>query len=325
MTLSELAKFAHVSISTASKAFAMSKEVNEETRELIFSVAREKGCFKKFFNAKYPKYMVAIICPEIKSYTYSSLCLRIQQLLNEHNCEVCISTTEFSSEKAKERLAYYDKYSCADAVVLVDIDIDDVTEYIVPIVSIWSKVKNPIVSITMKQKYAMEQAINCFCEQGITDIVFVGEKLATDKIDNIKELFEKILGKATEDSVFIAKKRVEIGGYEAAKEIFALRNGDFLKAIICAYDNLAFGVIRFLKDNGVRVPEDVKIIGMDNILTTEYFSPRLSSIDYKNEEVAECVSKSIIDIFNGEIEPKEYSFTHDLVLRESSGHGEKTK
>ena len=325
MTLSELAKLAHVSISTASKAFAMSKEVNEETRELIFSVARENGCFKKFFNAKYPKYMVAIICPEIKSYTYSSLCLRIQELLNTYNCEVCVSTSEFSMEIAKERLAYYDKYSCADAVVLIDTDIDESTEYIVPIVSIRSKVKNPNVSILSNTKNAIEQAVYYFLEHGISDIVYIGENLCINKNEDFRECSERILGKTDDSLIFLTEKRFEEGGYSVAKEIFDSRNGSFPKAVICAYDNMAFGVIRFLNDNGIKVPEDVKIIGMDNILTDDYSFPRLSSIEYMNMQIAEIVSKSIFEMFNGETEKKEYFFNPVLVHRESTNCNIKTE
>ena len=71
ITLSKIAKLAHVSVSTASKAFSMSNEVNPETREMIFKIAKEYGCFKKFYNAKYPKLVFAIICPEFKSRFYS--------------------------------------------------------------------------------------------------------------------------------------------------------------------------------------------------------------------------------------------------------------
>ena len=71
MTMKELAKLANVSVSTASKAFSMSSEGSDETREIIFDVAKKHGCFKKFFNAKYPKLVIAVICPEFESTYYS--------------------------------------------------------------------------------------------------------------------------------------------------------------------------------------------------------------------------------------------------------------
>lgn len=69
ITLSKIAKLAHVSISTVSKSFSMSPEVNEQTREVIFSIAREHGSFKKYYNAKYPKFVVAVIC----AYDYMAI------------------------------------------------------------------------------------------------------------------------------------------------------------------------------------------------------------------------------------------------------------
>lgn len=61
LTLSKLAKLSNVSVSTASKAFSMSSEVSDETRQRIFDIANQHGCFKKFFKGKYPHYVVAVI------------------------------------------------------------------------------------------------------------------------------------------------------------------------------------------------------------------------------------------------------------------------
>lgn len=61
ITLSKIAKLANVSVSTASKAFSGSTEVNEETREMIFDIAKKNECFKRFYNVKYPELVIAII------------------------------------------------------------------------------------------------------------------------------------------------------------------------------------------------------------------------------------------------------------------------
>ena len=107
MTLTKLAKIANVSVSTASKAFSGSDEVNNETKEMIFEVAREYGCFKKFYNAKYPKLMIAVIAPEFKSAYYSRYLTLLQENLEGRNCELCVSTTDFSVEREEELVEYY--------------------------------------------------------------------------------------------------------------------------------------------------------------------------------------------------------------------------
>ena len=99
ITLSKIAKEAHVSVSTASKAFSGSPEVNEETRQLIFDVAKRYGCFKKFYNAKYSKFVIAIICPEFSSIHYANYLSFLRQSLAQQNCEVCVAESNFSAEK----------------------------------------------------------------------------------------------------------------------------------------------------------------------------------------------------------------------------------
>ena len=83
ITLSKLAKLANVSVSTASKAFSGSKEVNEETRAWIFSVAKEHGVFKKFYNVKYPRLVIAVVVPEFQSRNYGPLLSELQRSLDD--------------------------------------------------------------------------------------------------------------------------------------------------------------------------------------------------------------------------------------------------
>ena len=67
MKLSDIAKRANVSVSTVSKAFADSKEINEETRKEILSIAKEMGVYDKYYKGKYNRKIIAIIAPELKS------------------------------------------------------------------------------------------------------------------------------------------------------------------------------------------------------------------------------------------------------------------
>ena len=119
ITLSKIAQLAHVSVSTASKAFSMSAEVSEQTRNEIFRIAKEYGCFKKFYNAKYPKYVIAVICPEFHGEYYSGMVANLQTCLGELGCEVCVASTNFSGSTEHELLEYYHHYSNVDGIILI--------------------------------------------------------------------------------------------------------------------------------------------------------------------------------------------------------------
>ena len=119
ITLTKLAKLANVSVSTASKAFSGSSEVNDETRDLIFKVAKENGCFKRFYNVKYPKLVIAVIAPEFESRYYTRYLSILQGVLAEKNCEICVSTTDFSAERENELIDYYYCHSNVDGIIVI--------------------------------------------------------------------------------------------------------------------------------------------------------------------------------------------------------------
>ena len=83
ITLTKIAKLANVSVSTASKAFSMSLDISEETRSNIFKIAKDHGVFKKFYNAKYPRLVIAIVCPEFNNDLYANMLSDLQTRLEE--------------------------------------------------------------------------------------------------------------------------------------------------------------------------------------------------------------------------------------------------
>ena len=110
--------------------------------------------------------------------------------------------------------------------------------------------------------------------------------------------------------------RFEKGGCAAARALYS--HGALPEAIICAYDDMALGAMRFFHDNGISVPDDIKVIGMDNILHSEYFVPSLSTIDYMNEEIAKTATESVFELLDGKTPAEIHNFSARLITRESS-------
>jgi len=315
MTLSKLAKLAHVSLSTASKAFSMSSEVNEDTREMIFDIARENGCFKKFYNAKYPKLVVAVICPEFKSRYYSSLVSGIQQSLSQMGCEICVASTDFSPKKHEELYDYYNNYSNVDGIILVDCVNDDMAENNVPVVT-KGKSNGKMVSVSSNTSAGIKLALDYFLSKNIKDIGFVGESHTQPRLQIFREYLIENHIKVNEDYIAVSNGRMEVGGYEAAESM--IKRNAVPRAILCAYDCMAIGVIRCLLDRGLRVPEDVAVIGINNNRESEFLNPSLSSVDLCSEKIGEEMSKAILNKIMGVETPSEIIIEPRLILRKSS-------
>lgn len=316
MTLSRLAKLAHVSVSTASKAFSMSREVNEQTREMIFAVARQEGCFKQFFSAKYPRFVVAILCPELESLYYSGLVTALHRELTGRGCEICTAVTDFSAETLARRIAYYDTYAAVDGILLIDHGEQPLPPHETPLVSVGAHRPDAVASVTADASAAIRTAVEYLYHGGIRNIGFIGEPLTGGKQAAFLAAMEAMGSSAEERYIAISRERFESGGYRAAEML--LERGAPPQALIAAYDRMAFGALRCLTEHGFSVPGQIKLIGMDDLPADAYTVPTLSSIGMDVDAMAAWAVEQMMGALTGGAVEQFAALEQTLYLRESS-------
>lgn len=306
ITLSKIAKLAHVSVSTVSKAFAMSVEVNEETRETIFRIAKENGCFKKYYRAKYQKWVVAVICPEFGSRYYADALSVIQTRLSEYGCEICVAATNFSEENFAELLDYYNRYTAVDAIILMDCHFDKKLETELPVGAVNSSLAEGVnVWVNVDSTDALTEALIHLKSSGIKEIGFIGEPNTNATLEFLKKIMKELEMEIKDDNISVTDMRFEQGGYDAMQKLFDAKKVP--RALVCAYDYLDIGAIKCISDNGLSVPEDVAIMGNCQIREAEFINPSLSSIDRQIEKACVIVTDEIINVLSGNT--REYSAT----------------
>lgn len=315
ITLSKIAKLAHVSVSTVSKAFSMSPEVNEQTRELIFDIAKDYGCFKKYYKAKYPKHVIAVICPEFKSRLYSQALSNLQAYLAQRGCELCVASTDFSPETEQALLGYYNRYATVDGIIVIGSHCKPEQGMELPVAYVLGENRGCFrVNIQIRQ--AMEQAVDHFLTHGVTDIGLIGERLTQGKLRSFREILAQRGYPVPEKWVAAGEKRFEAGGYEAMERL--LLQDPPPRAVLCAYDYLAIGAIRCIYDRGLSVPEDVAVLGMDNLHEAAYLNPPLSSIDYPIGLASELAAEALLAELNGQPHSRQEVLNAKLHLRRST-------
>lgn len=278
MTMRELAKLANVSVSTVSKAFHDADDISEETRQMIFRVAKEHGCYGKFYKGKFHKQVIAIICPEIGSGFYAAYVERLQRIIRAHNGIALISADEFSEAAQAELLDYYASYLRVDGIVAFSLKKPIKKGYDIPIVSLFSAPDPRIDTVSINLEAPMEESVALLRSLGHEKIAFLGEQLTKAKA----AMFRKIISDASAP-VIQSEFRFEKAGEDAVEQLLA-RETD-CTALICAYDNIALGAIRQLRRRGYRVPEDVSVVGIDNIASSEHVETALTTIDTNPDEV----------------------------------------
>ena len=92
------------------------------------------------------------------------------------------------------------------------------------------------------------------------------------------------------------EERFEKGGYLRAVEL--LKEKELPTAIFASYDQIAFGAICAFEEYGIRVPEDISIIGFDNIVMDNYHPVKLSSITNPADQMGITAVKILLDAIN---------------------------
>lgn len=317
MTMSKIASLAHVSVSTVSKAFSMSSEVNSETREMIFEIARKHGCFKKFYTAKYPGYVIAIICPEFQSRCYSTWLSSLQKKLTAYNCEICVAATDFSNESVKNLLEYYDKYTSVDGIIVLEGTMDIPVNIELPVVSIGATGKQDgVISVEIDYLPPIIEVLEHFKKRGISHIGYIGEKYTVDKKNKFKTAMTQVFGSYNEDMIYEVDDRFESGGYKAMAHL--IETGNIPRIVLCGYDNMAIGAMRYIGEKGLSIPSDIALVGFNNIPEAKYLSPSLSSIDPDTDKICDIVVNAIIDRLSDKETEKELTVVPVLRMREST-------
>lgn len=126
------------------------------------------------------------------------------------------------------------------------------------------------------------------------------------------------------DPVFFYKSHYPINhiqdGYDASQRILVEKQG--VTALLCKNDQFAFGLMRGLAEQGVRVPEDLSLVASDNSQMAKYAYPSISSVDLRQKDLAHLVWK----IFSNELGKNVFSEIPEtvfldgrLIVRESVG------
>ena len=222
MTLKQLAKLANVSHSTASKALRYSKELNDETIELVNRVARENGYFlqqkkQRLAAMKHRPLKFAIICPEIVSVHYASIATELNDILWEQNAIAQIHVCNFDDETEREIML-----RCLEAA-----DINGVIslsqrhsqfDLRFPTVRMSNA---PTDSVGFDYTGGMRKALLYLKEAGHRKIGFIGEKLTTPKRDTFLALTDELGLSADPGCIIDSDRRFEAAGFHAVAGLLA--------------------------------------------------------------------------------------------------------
>ncbi len=320
MNHKKIAEIAHVSTSTVSKALSGSSEISTALADKIYRIAIECGYFqekkkrrREYSNNK--QLLIAVLVPELLGIHYSETATRLKNALEAKGAGVAIYVYDFDQAKMNDILRRIVLLGTADGVILFDISELSIESHI-PIVCIEKAEKCNYDSVGNDMDGVICDCVSYLKDLGHRDIGFVGEPYTRCKY----HAYEKALAEnglvLNKDFVHIVNTRLEAVGIAAAKRILA--DDKKPTAIITAYDVIALSLIHELTNGGVNVPEDISVMGINNISAAAYAQVPLTTVDLFSEEQFRTAVQMLFDKIIGQNNAvKHITVEHKIIERAS--------
>ncbi len=326
-TIYEVSELAGVSLATVSRVINNSGTVTLKTREKVQSAIAELGYRPNSMAqslASKRSNSVGILIPELHGPFFGSMLSSIEKELRKSGKRVTITVGHSDEAREKDCIEFLLGGSC-DALILHVFSVSD--DYILELN------KGP-VPIVVLNRFIPEMADRCISiddehggyiatksllELGHTKIAYVSGPLW--KVDATKRLAGhtralKEYGLELDEQLLREGDFEEASGRDAMD--YFIQTGQEFTAVVCANDEMAAGAMGAAREKGLSIPDDISVIGYDNVSFTRYLHPKLSSIGCQVGEIgkmaARCVLKNVYDMKDIKIQNK---FEPHLVLRES--------
>lgn len=287
MNIKQFADIVGYSSSTISKIFSGSGEISEETKEKVIAKAKELGIYDKYNKNKYDKKIVALIIPEIESDYYSQYVSLLNKLAISKNYTLSVSITNFSVNTENDLISFYSNGNRADGIIVVDGRTKGKRYSNIPTVFINGDNSEQQFTDCINTDFStgIYQAIKTLKENGHTKIAYIGEQLTKDKLNHYLSAMKSCKLPIDESLICISKARFEEAGYLEISKLYDNKN--LPTAILSGYDYIALGIIHFLEEKSLKVPEDISIIGIDDIQFASYHKISLSTIKANTKNICE--------------------------------------
>ncbi|GGI97799.1 LacI family transcriptional regulator [Alicyclobacillus cellulosilyticus] len=163
------------------------------------------------------------------------------------------------------------------------------------------------------------QAVEFLVQHGHRAIAFIGDKFATkpghDRLIGFQRAVQEFRLPFRPDWV-LDGDFTEIGGYQAVSRL--LEMSELPTAIFCASDLMAIGAMRAIRDRGLRVGEDISVIGFDDIRPASMVTPGLTTIRQRSEELGRRAAQALLRMIEEPTAlPSVITVATELVVRET--------
>ncbi len=309
VTLKDIAEKVGVSESTVSRVLNGIPKASKETREEIFRVARElnytpnevaRSLVTKKTNT------IGLIISDLSNLYFSMVADGIESIVAQNDYSLIISTTggkeqeelkyiRIFKEKRVDGLIYISgkmPQSCEQALQNLDI----------PVVVVSRHIHSDLPSVHIDNVQESIKAVQYLIDLGHRNIAMISGdykdiESGALRVKGYKKALEKNNIEFDSDLVFEGDFKID-SGIEAMKKILKLKPRP--TAVFVGSDEMAVGAIKTIKNAGLKVPDDISIIGFDNNIIARVSDPELTTVGQPESEIGETAMQMLHKLIQGE-------------------------
>jgi LacI family transcriptional regulator len=330
VTIKDIAKLAGVSHTTVSRALNDSPLINDETRERIKAIANQLQ-YTPNFNAKSlvldRSYNIGLFFSTLRSGTSAGFFYEtvrgVNNVIQDRYNLIVKGIDDYKDYHGITRKQF-------DGIIVMsqsmddDFFIADVGRKGIPLIVLNRVVETndvSVASILADDRMGAFKVVDYLIEQGHRSIAIVEGLPGFRSTQLRKEGYLQALnqrGIVPSPELQISGKYDMDSGYAAMMKLLELSNGEQPTAVFCSNDDMAVGAIKAVVESGMRVPEDMSVVGFDDNIFARYTNPALTTVKRPIVRISEEGAGRLLSLIETKSAIKESVFLHtELVIRDS--------
>ena len=331
LTIKDIAQMANVSQGTVSKVINNYKGISEGTRKKVMDIINQSGYEPNFFArslATKKSNLIGLIYAgrinvDMTHSYFNEVISSFKKNIGLLGYDILMFSNEkFSTDKGSY-LARCRHFNVDGCLIIAGEEVEEATYDIVleglPCIGIDIELKGPKASYIMTDNVALaRKVVEYLYLKAIKKIGFIG-----GKFDSPVSTFRKqgFLEAMNQFGLEICEDWIQYGdfheksGYVAMKRI--LQSKKLPEAIFSTSDMMALGALQAIKEAGLNCPQDIRLIGCDDIAACRYSYPKLTTVKQDKEKFGKLSAYMLNDLINDRSQLKPVLIDSELIIRES--------
>lgn len=345
VTIYQIAEESGVSVSTVSRVLNGSEHVSPRTLERVNAVIRRN----QYQPSAVARAMtinrtgtLGVVLPDIANPYFSSLFLEIERhaLQKQYSIMLCNTLFGGSSHGVPSPFTeaeYFEQMmrQKVDGLIVIggEIDKEQLSDAYVdalcriaeamPVVALGPRIEGcGCIFLNRNLGGGFPSLVRHLCALGNQRIGFVGGeqgvRQTTARFDAYKDTLQS-LSLPFEPELVAFSNYYAQDGHEAMARILHDQSTPHPDAVVAINDAVAIGAIRAISDFGLNCPRDIAVVSGDQFFESEFITPRLTSLDQRNDYLGRLIIMTVLGAINGVQETIDFEHNPRLIIRESCG------